>query len=190
MSGKSRYDWSIADQVIKLNYLERTANEISELLNGEFSPSQIRDRARALKLVKQPKFDWTDEAKQYVKDHYEELGARPIADHFDIPITSVEKMAQTLGVQYKPKDAYISTQGYKMVGKSSNRVAEHRLVMEKKLGRKLKPTEIVHHKDGNKLNNDIDNLVLTTRSSHINEHRDALMCGRKSHKSVVSEDIV
>jgi hypothetical protein len=39
-------------------------------------------------------------------------------------------------------------------------VAEHRLVMETYLNRYLKPTEVVHHKDGNKQNNDITNLEL------------------------------
>ena len=37
---------------------------------------------------------------------------------------------------------------------------EHRLVMERHLGRKLLPNETVHHRDGDKLNNDITNLEL------------------------------
>lgn len=37
---------------------------------------------------------------------------------------------------------------------------EHRYVMAKFLGRKLKTTETVHHKDGNRSNNDLDNLQL------------------------------
>lgn len=39
-------------------------------------------------------------------------------------------------------------------------VAEHRIVMENHLGRFLLKTEVVHHKDEDKLNNDINNLEL------------------------------
>lgn len=39
-------------------------------------------------------------------------------------------------------------------------VREHRLVMEQKIGRRLKPGEVVHHIDGNRSNNDPDNLEL------------------------------
>lgn len=37
-------------------------------------------------------------------------------------------------------------------------VLEHRLFMEKKIGRILERHEVVHHKDGNGLNNDMDNV--------------------------------
>jgi hypothetical protein len=36
----------------------------------------------------------------------------------------------------------------------------HRLVMAEKLGRRLAPRETVHHIDGNRLNNQVDNLQL------------------------------
>lgn len=53
-----------------------------------------------------------------------------------------------------------------------NYVREHRLVMEKKLGRYLQPQEVVHHKDkdGSKENNDPDNLeVFGTNAEHLAE---------------------
>lgn len=47
---------------------------------------------------------------------------------------------------------------------------EHRTVMERKLGRPLSPSEIVHHKDENKKNNKPWNLELMTRAEHMQHH--------------------
>jgi hypothetical protein len=52
----------------------------------------------------------------------------------------------------------------------NGRVQEHRLVMEKHLGRYLEPDEVIHHKDGNKKNNDLSNLELLKRGQHISNH--------------------
>ena len=45
-------------------------------------------------------------------------------------------------------------------------VLEHRYIIEQSLGRLLSPKEIVHHKDGNKKNNVLDNLEITTQEKH------------------------
>lgn len=50
-------------------------------------------------------------------------------------------------------------------------VLEHRIVMENHLGRILTPEEVVHHIDGNKKNNVIENLELMDRLDHIFLHR-------------------
>ena len=48
---------------------------------------------------------------------------------------------------------------------------EHRRMAEAKLGRPLKAGEVVHHLDGNKLNNDPANLaVLPSQSEHCKAH--------------------
>lgn len=56
------------------------------------------------------------------------------------------------------------------IGTKKLYVAEHRIVMEKCLGRFLTEDEIVHHKDGNTLNNNIENLELMTASGHNCHH--------------------
>jgi len=50
-------------------------------------------------------------------------------------------------------------------------VYEHRLAMEKELGRYLQPQEVIHHIDGIKLNNKIKNLKLfSTTNEHTTFH--------------------
>ena len=49
---------------------------------------------------------------------------------------------------------------------------EHRLLAEKKLGRRLLHNEVVHHADANRENNSVDNLVVySSAAEHHVEHR-------------------
>ena len=47
---------------------------------------------------------------------------------------------------------------------------EHRKIMRIKLGRDLKPDEVIHHIDGNRNNNKPSNLAVMTRSDHTRLH--------------------
>ena len=47
----------------------------------------------------------------------------------------------------------------------------HVVAMEKRLGRRLRPDETVHHIDGDRQNNNDDNLALVTRAGHGRWHR-------------------
>ena len=72
---------------------------------------------------------------------------------------------------YCGKNNVFLDNGYECkIGPDGNIVYIHREVMEQKLGRELKPGELVHHKDENKRNNDPDNLELTNRSFHAKKH--------------------
>lgn len=52
-------------------------------------------------------------------------------------------------------------------------VYQHRYIMEKHIGRKLESWEHVHHIDGDKTNNELDNLELLESSDHHKQHMDS-----------------
>lgn len=67
-------------------------------------------------------------------------------------------------------DTYTDEKGYRRF--KYNDKLEHRYVAEKKLGRKLKPGEVVHHKDRDKSNNSEQNLwVFKDQASHNKVHK-------------------
>jgi hypothetical protein len=70
---------------------------------------------------------------------------------------------------YNPKHPYADHKGY---------VREHRLVVEKKIGRILNPKEAIHHIDCNKQNNKIENLMLfPTQKDHMKFHTKIVQFG-------------
>jgi hypothetical protein len=46
----------------------------------------------------------------------------------------------------------------------------HRIIMENSLNRQLINNEIVHHKDGDRHNNNVENLEIMTREKHASLH--------------------
>lgn len=63
--------------------------------------------------------------------------------------------------------------GYQGTTNTGIYVYEHRLVAERSLGRLLACNEVVHHINGNRLDNRPDNLSVMTNSAHSKSH-----CGR------------
>ena len=113
-----------------------------------------------------------------------------IAQALSTSAETVRKELKALGLQRRPPGSqlgednpswrggrHIDKQGYVLLravdhphANSNGYVREHRLVMERVLGRRLLPTEVVHHKDGNRQNNAPENLeVFQSNAEHLGE---------------------
>lgn len=82
------------------------------------------------------------------------------------------KPGQNLGNKHAMWKGGISktTNGYLRIRINKKYQFYHRYLMEKHLGRKLISKEIVHHKDHNRLNNNLNNLILMTNTEHGKYH--------------------
>jgi hypothetical protein len=111
-------------------------------------------------------------------------------------IPSGDKHPNWKGGRYIDKDGYVRIKVAKddpfcLMANSNNYVAEHRLVVARNLNRCLSHTEVVHHKNGNKSDNRLENLELVPDGAyHIREHSKGYRAGyEKGLKDGMSEQI-
>lgn len=135
-------------------------------------------------------FRWSPEQIEQMKNWYEKDGltVEQIGVRVGKTGKSVNKVLKRTGCCMRrrgPKDGpghpewkggrTSDKEGYALIwmpdhphANHQGRVREHRLIVEAKIGRYLKPTEVVHHVDDDPTNNSEDNLVLyETNGQHL-----------------------
>lgn len=70
-----------------------------------------------------------------------------------------------------------------------NYMLEHRIVMERHLGRHLDPSEVVHHKNEDPSDNRLENLELTTQSEHSTHHHKGVAKPKRWKPRVSKDDL-
>lgn len=134
----------------ELKRLYEQAGSCSELARWLGLPlTTMRSRLVAAGVTMNKGYKSPKRVRRYAKEHHNWKGG-----------ISARKDGYVM--EYAPKHPYASGKGY---------VMQHRLVMERTLGRYLAPTEQVHHINGNRADNRVENLELTTNSAHQKHHK-------------------
>lgn len=165
------------EEFIEKNFNIMTKQEIADNLG--ISYNKVEWIARKLKLKHYNSVKYSDEEINFIKENYPKYGSKYCAKKLNRSENAINKKIKKLGLEINWNYEYLNGNGYIVNCKDrKHRYLVHRRKMEEHIGRKLKHNEVVHHIDGNKLNNDLSNLQLMTRKEHIEIHRKDLLSGK------------
>ena len=116
---------------------------------------------------------------QYCLKEFQAIGWQEKGKHFCSTLCRLRWVAKN---RKTTKGFVISPKGYKMIylpchpmASKVGYIMEHRLILARHLDRNLTSQEVVHHKNGNRLDNRLENLELLPKTIH--DHQSTV--GRK-----------
>lgn len=168
-----KYFWTEdEDLFIRENYAKLGPKGCAEAMHRTYASVCVR--GRQLDLNKYKRVGWTAEMDNFIVENYGTHSADWIADKLNVPITATEKRIEKIGAKKAWGFRCCNADGYVYIGRSRGknppRKAEHRIVAEKMIGRKLTSNDIVHHINRNVADNRPENLMVMTRAEHAALH--------------------
>lgn len=158
---------------LKEAYATKTVRQIGKDLNC--APSGVSQALKRhgiqARQTGQPKAPDCLKDRNWLQENYPKYTSREIASKIGCHQSTVVEALRSLGITILPSTKRRLKHPYKQrLDDDGVVIQEHRYVMEKHLGRKLLPTEHVHHINGVKDDNTLSNLVVLTKAEHHKLH--------------------
>ncbi len=112
---------------------------------------------------------WTVEEYEWLQENYEKLGLKHCVLYLNRTATAILHTVNRMGLKRRGSGRaprILIKDGYIWISTEGTQFALHRRLAEMYRGSLLKEGEVVHHEDGNRMNNAPENLTVTTIAEH------------------------
>lgn len=166
--------WSEEElEYLKNNAKNKSVKEMSNYLQR--TPKAVRNRLEiigiSLRDLKNIQFEsWSEEEDNFLRENYCNMTVKELEQHLNRTEKAIRSRKNKLKLNNKydnlrekrGKEYYINSDGYYITYNKELKKynGSHRVIYEEYYGIKLKSNQYIHHIDGNKKNNKIENLLL------------------------------